>query len=371
MKFAVVEYSSKTGSIWKHTVERPNYLCDPIREIDPTSFGCYVSALEGEHIPLISLIVGAAVPLPVRIYRKIVKRFIGKWPLYDTSYLGQFNALLVVYQLSDGHEMVRLVQQLRKKYPHQAIIGVPTQPYGILKSHWESVHNAKEEIQKFMDACHVFLTIVERTTPAWQQLTVTPVLYMPQPYPAQFAAEHYKTRQEKDPIIFVAGVTGRDTITKGQLVAAALQKKFPEYKIQMASIPDTELDVQNLVGTQYEIIPFEPWQKHLETLSKVTLVINTDYTQTRGRVQADCAAVGTPSIGANSDAQQDLFPTLPADRETSIEELVAQGEELLNNAHRYEEVTNTAQDRLKKYDYMLSKQRMEQLVNDTRKKIAT
>lgn len=363
MKFAVVEYSSKTKKIWRHTAERPNYLCDPIHEIDPTSFGCYVSAFEGEHIPLISLITGKDVLAPVRFYRKIMKRLTGVWPTYDISYLGQFDALLVVYQISDGHEMVALAQRLRTEYPSQVIIGVPTQPYGILREYWDTHAHAISEMRNFMRSCHAFVTIVKSTLRKWERISRVPVVYMPQPYPAAFASKIFRERNQKSNIIFVAGVTGRNNIIKGQLVAAQLQKKFPAYRIQMAKVPDMQLDTKNLEDTTYDIIPFQPWQEHLAMLSRVALVINTDYTQTRGRVQADCAAVGTVSIGANSDAQEDLFPKLTADSNTSIEQLVRQGEQLLSDTSYYAEIARTAQQRLSQYDYGPSKQRMEELVH--------
>ncbi len=363
MKFAVIEYSSKTKKIWRHTPERPNYLCDPITEIDPTSFGCYVSAFEGEHIPLTSLIVGDQVNGVTKIVRKIQKRLTGNWPLnYNLSYLKAFDVLLVVYQISDGHEMVAFLKKLRKEHPSCKIFGVPTQPYGILKEHWNIHREAIQEIKEFMNACDVFVTIVRRTLPIWEKMTTTRVEYVPQPYPVEYASVRYRSRDKKSNIIFVAGVTGRDEIIKGQIVAARLQKLFPAYRIQMAEVPGMELDVTNLEGTTYDIIPFQAWQEHLSMLSRVALVINTDYTQTRGRVQTDCAAVGTPSIGANSDGQDDLFPKLHAERETTVEQLVLQGKQLLSDASYYREIAETAQERLAQYNYKSSKERIEQLV---------
>lgn len=363
MKFAVVEYSSKTGKIWRHTVERPNYLCDPIREIDPTSFGCYVSALEGEHVPLTALIAGDTLNPVVRIYRKVIKRITGSWPrAYDISYLKKFDVLLIVYQISDGHEMVSFVQRLRAEHSSCVILGVPTQPYGILKKHWDCVPGAMQEIRQFMRECHVFLTIAQRTLPTWKKISRTPVVYMPQPYPASFAATVYKPRSKKSNIIFVAGVTDRENIRKGQIVARQLQKQFRHFRIQMARVDGMELNTENLTEAVYDIIPFQPWREHLGMLSRVALVINTDYTQTRGRVQADCAAVGTPSIGANSDAQEDLFPKLPAERDTNIEQLVLQGQQLLADESYYNEVSRTAHERLAQYDYEPSKQRLEELI---------
>ncbi len=367
MKFAVVEYSSKTKEIWKHTNERPNYLCDPVKEIDPTSFGCYVSALEGEHIPLTHFIIGNHINPALRLFRKIEKRLFGNWPHgYDIRYMKQFDALLVVYQISDGHEMVRFAQRMKKIHPGCVLIGVPTQPYGLLKARWDSHPESLQEIKAFMNSCDVFLTIVHRTLPIWEKMTRTPVRYMPQPYPVDFASLKFLPREKKRNVIFVAGVTGRDNIAKGQIVAAKLQRIFPAYRIHMAQVPGMELDTKNLKGSKFDIIPFEPWQDHIATLAKSAIVINTDYTQTRGRVQADCAAVGTPSIGANSDGQDDLFPDLRAERDTPVEELVAQAKRLLEDDALYAGIVQTAKDRLEQYNYRRSRARIEELIGSIR-----
>ena len=363
MKFAVIEYSSKTGRIWHHTASRPNYVCDPIKEIDPTSFGCYVSALQGEHIPLTHFIAGDKVNLVAKTYRKIVKRLSGSWPMsYSVDYFAKFDALLVVYQLSDGHEMVAFLRTLRAKYPKIVILGVPTQPYGILQGAWTTHPEKLNEMQEFMNMCDVFLTIVESTLTIWQSLTSTPVAYLPQPYPVEYALEQWKPRSAKSNVIFVAGITDRNNIIKGQIVARNLQKKFPHYRIQMAQVPYMNLDTAALAGTTFDIVPFLPWREHIAFLAKTALVINTDYTFTRGRVQVDCAAVGTASIGANSDGQNDLFPKLPATDNTDIEQLVLQGTQLLNDSSYYDEVMRTAKQRLQKYNYEESKKRIEELV---------
>jgi hypothetical protein len=363
MKFAVIEYSSKTKAIWRHTESRPNFLCDPVKEIDPTSFGCYVSALEGEHVPLTYLISGDEVGFITRVYRKIIKRLTGNWPVnYNIEYLQKFDALLVVYQLSDGHEMVAFLKKLRAKFPSISILGVPTQPYGILEDVWEKEPEKKEEMQAFINQCDVFLTIVKSTLPAWQALSSVEVTYLPQPYPVEFALQEYKERKQKRNIIYVAGVTDRKRIVEGEIVAKKLQEMFPQYRIQMSSIPDMQLDTSELLGTSFDVIEFTPWREHLLMLSRAMLVINTDYTYTRGRVQVDCAAVGTPSIGANSDGQDDLFPKLSATDTTSIDQLVLQGSQILQDTTYYNEVMRTAKERLQKYNYAESRKRIEELV---------
>lgn len=360
MKFAVIEYSSKTGQIWRHTKERPNYLCDPIKEIDPTSFGCYVSALRGEHIPLTYLIKPS-------LWKKVVKRITSWWPPgYDISYLSKFDTLLAVHQISNAHEMVRFVKRLKKVYPHITVLGVPTQPHGILRDYLDKNPRGIKSLKEFMAHCDLWLTVAQNTLADQRLMTDTPVEYAPQPYPVEYAGQFFLPREQKDKIIFVAGITDRDNIAKGQLVAAALQKKFPDYEIHVTTIEGVPLDTSNLAGSRYTIIGFDPWRQHLQYLAKVMVVINTDYTQTRGRVQVDCAAVGTPSLGANSDGQVDLFPTLQSQPQTQVEELAQLGERLLTDTEFYNKTVQDAQKEIQKYSYEETAKRMQNIVDRIR-----
>lgn len=370
MKFAVVEYTSKSGSIWRHTPAKPNYLADPDREIDPTSFGCYVSALAGEHIPLKGLVTGSVIPLsPVTIFtRRLYRKLFGHWPKnYSLEYFKQFDVLMAVHQISDGHEITTLVKRLKKELPHIFIIGVPTQPYGLLKHHWENNSGWLKDFQDFMNTCDVFATLTNSTKEQWATMTTTPVVYLPQPYPFEYAFQFFKPLPQKHPIIFVAGVTDRPDIKRGQAVAKQLQEKHPEYKIHITETPGHSQDTANLANVSYELQPFLPWQQQLQYLAEVKLVINTDYTQTRGRVQVDCAAIGTPSLGADSDGQTDLFPDLPSTEKTTVQELVNQAEQLLTNPSWYEEVVTKAKDRLPHLSYPQSRQRIEELVKQYKK----
>lgn len=356
MKFAVVEYDSKSHEIWRHTDERPNYLADPLTEIDPTSFGCYVSALSGEHIPLKSL-AGAG-----SVWRRGTKRLTGRWPNYSLDYLAQFDVLLVVHQLADAHELVRAVQRLQQLPKHPFIIGVPTQPYGLLREATEQDPVAKKNLIAFIKACDVFTSIVEDTVSWYQELSGVPVTYLPQPYPVEFASKNFLPRQEKDKTIFVAGVTQRDNIKQGQLVAKELQRQFPDYTILVPKVHDLDYDASRLEGSRYQVVPFEQWRDHLQTLAKTTLVINTDYTKTRGRVQTDCAAVGTPSLGGNSDGEIDLFPELASTPTTPTEKIIEQGKRLLSDESHYASVVEQARQELAKYSYEPSAQRLRALL---------
>jgi hypothetical protein len=362
MEFAVVEYSSKSGNIWRHTDERPNYLCDPVTEIDPTSFGCYASALKGQHIPLTGLITNSIHP-SFRLYRKAFKRLTKHWPNYSLNYLQSFDVLLFVHQLSETQELNRALKRLRQLNPRPFIIGVPTQPFGILQNAFQNNSTCLQDFNQFMSLCDVFISIVKSTVPYYQSHTSTPVAYLPQPYPAIFASKNFIPLSQKEPAIFVAGVTQRDNIKKGQLIARELQKQYPDHKILIPKVHDLDYDFQNLKDTNYEILPFEAWQQHLATLAKVKLVINTDYTFTRGRVQTDCAAVGNPSVGSNSDAQIDLFPQeLYSQKDTPIEGLILAAKKLLNDSTYYQTVTSTALQNLMKYEYKESAHRLQALV---------
>lgn len=358
MRFGVIEYTSKSGNIWRHTSEKPNFMCDPIHEMDPTSFGCYVSAMCGQHIPLMHFINPS-------IIHKVIKRVSGRWPhQYDISYFKTFDVLMIVHQLSDAHEIVRFIHYVKRTFPHIVILGVPTQPFGILKSAWEASPKGRAVMQEFMNACDIFLTIVKSTKPMWQSMTATRVEYVPQPYPVEFAKQWYKERSNKKPIIFVAGVTDRFDIARGQIIARDLQKLFPDMIIHITSTPEFSLDTRHLSGAQFDIIPFSTWQSHLHYLADVMLVINTDYTQTRGRIQMDCAAVGTACIGSDSDAQADLFPYGSATPTTPREQITEIGKTMLLNSTRYDAITSGAVLGMEKYNYENAARRIRSLVSD-------
>lgn len=357
MKFAVIEYTTKTGKIWRPTPERPNYLGDPIKEIDPTSFACYTTALNGEHIPLTGLV-------GVTKVKKAVKRLTGSWPPgYSLDYLKQFDVLMIVHQLSDSHEMERLVHRVKRELPHIFIIGVPTQPFGVLKEKLAADPKQAVILKSYMDACDVFLTVVRSTSDWYKQQTKTPIIYMPQPYPYHYAKQFAKPRDQKQKTILIAGITQRPEIKKGQLVAKELQKMFPDHELVIPKVPEYEYDATNLQGVHYRILIFEEWREHLKTLAGVRLVINTDYTQTRGRVQTDCAAVGTPSLGADSDGQADLFPPeLASTPATTVTRLLEHGQRLLTDLAYYDKIVLDAGQKLQKYDYEESAARLMALV---------
>lgn len=361
MNFAVVEFNSKSGGIWRHSPDKPNFLANPKTEIDTTSFGCYVSALEGEHIPLRPFIIGklSKASAPTIYYRKFYHKVRHRYPNnYALDYFKKLDAVVVVHEIANGPDITAFTKRLKSTYPKLTVIGVPTQPYGLLTEHWEEHPEAKEDFKEYMDACDGFLTLVKSLEEIWPTMSKVPAPYMPQPYPVDYAIKNFQPPEAKQPIIFVAGVTSRKNILKGHKVAVKLQQRFPDYQIQLTNIPDLPLDTSVIKDANHEIVPFEPWLDHLKYLSQVKLVINTDYTQTRGRVQVDCAAVGTPSVGADSDGQVDLFPNLPATPSTTVDELVEQATLLIEDPALYRNVTEYASQQIRTYNYTNSANRL-------------
>lgn len=358
MKFAVVEYFSKSGRIWHHSDEKPNYLCDPHREIDPTSFGCYVSALKGDHIPL-TYVIGTD-----SLFKRLVRKITGSWPQgYDISMFEEYDVLMVVYEVANGPTLTKFINKVKQKYPKIKILGVPTQPYGLLKKQWEDQPSILKELKDFINAGDIFVTIVKSTLDEWGELSDVPVRYLPQPYPVEYASRFRKDLEEKKNIIFVAGVTERPNIKKGLEVAKLVQEEMPDYIIHVTGVEGSEADYSLLDGADFMETGFMPWADHLRYLSEVKIVINTDYTQTRGRVQMDCGVVGTPSVGADSDAQIDLFGQFASDEESTVHDVKEKVLSLLKDDEEYMKVNAYAKNKLGEYSYEKAVQRLNSLFN--------
>lgn len=60
-------------------------------------------------------------------------------------------------------------------------------------------------------------------------------------------------------------------------------------------------------------------------------------------------------------------PSLLSERETTVDQLVLQGKQLLSDSSYYGEIVRTAKDRLEQYSYLNSKNRMEALISDIKK----
>lgn len=353
MKFACVEYTTKTDKVWIPSEEHPNYLGDPLSEIDPTSFGSYTTAFNGEHVPLMGAVLGQLDGNILQgLFQRLHWRLFGEWGKYSLGYFKKFDTLLVVYDWKRGNEIAKFVKRIRKTYPEKVIVGVPTQPFGQLREQWR---NGKEQLSwliDFYNSCDAILSIVRSTVPYQQSLTKTPVVYIPQPYPAEYAQQNWRDLSDKESVIFIAGETSRPDILAGHLAAKEIQRHFHDSVIHVTETPNSPLNLQLLQDTLHELVPFRPWRQYLPYLAGVKVVINMDTWWTRGRVQADCAAVGTASIGGPSDGQQELFPDLLVRDVEDFNTAIELGRHLLGDASFYKKTTERAKHRLLSYNFV-------------------
>ena len=151
IQFACIEFNTKSGSIWCPTPERPNYLCDPKKEIDIGSFGSWTSALNGEHIPLHWFIDGkprrgvSEVPsfhrtLVYRAWKRFKREFWKDKPeklqFNNLNYLEKFNVVLVCFHLLYHSEMTQFLLKAKEKHPDK--IFLTTHPFnlGRVREYW-------------------------------------------------------------------------------------------------------------------------------------------------------------------------------------------------------------------------------------------
>lgn len=377
MQFACIEYNTKSGGIWTHTPELPNYLADHQREIDATSYGTWTSALEGEHIPLSWFIepkrgpgVGEKFRIGIRIKFKLNSRR-GR-PLIEFSNLGyaeRFDAVLICFHPYGFRLMTELVQALRRQFPHLVIIGThATFSLGQLRELWKS----KEwfsSLRTFMDSCDVFAVANREAIEYFALVSSTPIRYLPQFYPLEYTRQLGIRNRAKNKTIFVAGDTSRGDVVWGCLLAREIQSRHNDFRIQVIgskAFNDAALD-----GSDYEVLPRIEWTEYLKTIAKAHLVINTDVGWTNGRVQSDSAAMLTPCLGVNAGWQTELFPELVIPDVEGTNRAVELADRLIVSENYYRSVSQFAFDKLSEWSYSNGKRRVLEVIADVQAARAT
>lgn len=361
MKFACVEYSTKTGRVWQPTPEKPNYLCDPETEIDPTSFGCWTSALSGEHIP-VNFLRRNQNPhtLSYKLGRKLdlTMEKIQKKPVYrNLDYLKRFNLILFLVHSFSMPLMADLIRKTKKVNPNAIYLGSIVSPLGMLREVWKK-ENEFRAFKTFANNCDIFINVNRNAQDYLKLFLETKVVYFPQFYPFEYAHRFFKKREEKEKIILVAGETERTDNLAGQFAALQIQKKYPEFLIQVVDYPHSNIAPLKTAQARFEIIPFLKWQKNLKRLAKTYLVINMDQVWTLGRLQSDCAAVGTPSIGINANNQLEFFPELSIPDIAGIEQGIELAEKLISDPAFYQNIQQLASQKLSENNYAKSKEKL-------------
>jgi len=374
MKFACVELYTKSGKIWDGAREKPNYLCDPKTEIDNCSFGCWTSALGGEHIPLLWFKLrklsnrihhNYCAPRMSRFHYggySMVSRLINKAfdKFHNLQYITKFDIVLIVvhdYSVREMAEFITNAKELRKKPIFLGALG------NTLASFREALKNkdAFKYFKIFIDNCDVFVNWGHKAIGEYLKLyTKTPVVTFPMFYPFEFTKSFFEPWQNKKKIIFVAGHTQRTDHVSSLLVAKKIQEQYPNFLIKTIRRPGQNLDP--LKGARFEVVPFLDWINYLKHTSKTCIIIDMDNTWTSGRVANDAAAVGTPCIGLNSGNQGRIFPDLTCLDVIDTKKGVDLGIKLVKDRKFYEKVQKKAFENLKTCSYENSVKRFQNML---------
>lgn len=369
MRFACVEYTTKSGHIWRPTPERPNYLCDHKNEIDAAGYGTWTSALDGEHVPVTWFhdgkpgpAIGEKLPIRTRISMRLNRRRNKPILSFDNlDYVDNFDVMLVCFHFYGYRLMTDFLVAAKKRFPDKVFLGTHAVfSLGRLREYWTN-SDLFIHLQRFMNECDIFTIANPQAVDYFDLITGTPVVYFPQFYPVSYAGRHFKDVDHKDKSIFVAGSTSRNDITWSCLLAVQLQKRFPDYVIQIVGKDD--FNYAALQDANYEILPYMSWDEYLDVTSRARLVLNTDVGWTNGRVQADAAAVGTPCIGSNAGRQTELFPDLVCRDIEDTAKALSLGTKLIENADYYQSVTSRALRTLEGWSYESGPARLADLVD--------
>lgn len=363
MKFACVELYTKSGNIWDGAREKPNYLCDPKTEIDNCSFGCWTSALGGEHIPLLWFKLRK---LSNRIYHNycaphmsrfhyggysIVSRLINRAfdKFHNLQYITKFDVVLIVVHDYSTREMAKFIVTAKKLRKKPIFLGALGNTLGSFRETLKD-KDAFRYFKIFIDNCDVFVNYYHEAISDYLGLyTDTPIVNFPQFYPFEFAKSFFEPYENKKKIIFVSGDTSRTDHISSLLIAKKIQTRYPDFLIEVIGRPS--LNLEPLKNSRYRVTPFFEWIDYLKHTRKVYMIIDMDNTWTLGRVVRDAAVVGTPCIGLNSESQKSLFPDLVCSDITDTKKAIDLGIKLIEDRKFYERVQKKAFKRLEAYSY--------------------
>lgn len=359
ISFAYVDAGTKSGRIWRHTAERPNFRCDPKNEIDHTSFGCYPSVLEGEMVPVSFLEFGREGIKYLDVWQKVRKRLKRPTKFRRIDYLNKFNVLLVCYDLWFGGKATSLLRALRAGGYKGKILGAANFNLGRIREEWRKEAWYRDYLA-FTNLCDIYFSLNAVGMDYHRLVTKVPVVYMPQPYPFDYAHAYFRPRAEKKRQIFIAGDTSRLDIVPTCLVAKEIQKRLPD--VEIAAVGSMIKNRAPLEGACVNWLPSLSWEQYLEKIAESMVVLNLDVWWTKGRVPTDAAAVGTPCVGSNADSQMELFPDLVCDDITGIAKAIEVSVRLLSDSAFYGEVAEKALSICRRYDYPHTRRRVVSLL---------
>lgn len=380
MKFACIDYRTKSGKIWKAVENKPNYLCNPDNEIDHTSYGTWTSALQGEHIPLRWIVEGKfdlpyielikrQASLMQRILLKLRKSKIQQSTnpinFANIDYLKRFDLILLCMHYEVPDVFADLAKSIKDQFPSKILLTTHgTFNLGRVREFWRN-NNWFKNFKNFINSGDAFVIVNPGTESYFELVCKKPIIYFPQLYPIEYTKKFFRNYSDKEDVIFIGASTQRMDNVWSALLAKKIQNDLPQFKIRVIGTNDFNFEV--LKGSQYDILPRLNWEKYLFETSKCKLIINMDNWWTNGRVPTDAAAVGTPCIGVNAGRQIELFPSLTFDDVVGNEEALKTIKQLLKSEEMFNKVTDYAYRTLKKYDYEEGAERIRDLFTDLNK----
>ncbi len=376
MKFACVELYTKSGKIWDGAGGKPNYLCNPKNEIDNSSFGCWTSAMQGEHVPLSWFKLRK---IPSKIYHSqlaprmsrfnyagysLFSRMANKAfeDFHNLEYLSKFDVVLVDIHEYSIQAMAKFIVSAKKMQKRPIFLGVFGVTFNIIREALKDPETFSY-FKTFIDNCDVFLNWGNEAISEYLKFyTDTPVVNFPMFYPYEFTKRFFRPYQEKEKIIFISGHTQRTDHVLSLLIAKKIQAKYPDFFIETIGRPGQNLET--LKGARYGVVPFLNWTNYLDHTGKTYMIIDMDNTWTSGRTVNDAAAVGTPCIGINSGNQGRLFPDLACLDVIDTKRAFSLGCRLIEDRQFYESMQSKATKKLEESSYENSVKSLKKLLKN-------
>lgn len=262
-------------------------------------------------------------------------------------------------------------REIKNRYPHVTLIGLSDHP---LSTHISRLPANQQHAYisdlEYLDGI-MALTEEERQ---WYSIAVPskPVERVGLPFPFESYEAKYGALRNSEKRFIGLGVGASDNdrnFVSNLMAFRYLQLHNPDLVGVFLSIPKQLMpyviywadQVENVFIQEREDMP-----EFYDVLSQCQFVINLADRNTPGRIQGEAAFFEVPVIGSDRlELQRELFPSL-AVTPFAIENVVRNGQALLDDPTNAAVLGKLAHKRLEKYSYKHSKERFEKLLSRIR-----
>jgi len=258
---------------------------------------------------------------------------------------------------------------IRDRYPHVVQIGLSDHPLSTHISRLDAVRQyAYLADLQYLDG---LMALTEEERQFYQTaLPHIPVERVGLPFPVDSYEKQYGHFRENEKTFIGLGVGAADNdrnFVSNLMVFRKLQLNNPNLVGVFLSIPDQLLPYCSYWADRVDnlfIHQRNGMEEFYEVLSQCKFVINLADRNTPGRIQGEGAFFNIPVIGSSRlELQNELFPQWSVSP-FEIEKAVDTGQWILDNPVAADALASTAHENLiKEYNYDISKQRFERLLN--------